>query len=267
MKPREIVKKPIPPRIRRVRADELKPDDFKPNGFKADGSKPESPERGLNGGSTLPVDLFGKAYHAKRRLPCAEVTPQAFAQRLKSAETLAWGVAHAPFAEVAYCFCDDELFAVGFLSEGRRAPEAVEEQLGEIRRDVPAGFLGRARRDDALARRHSEGFFHADENSARAEGSIKLLLVGTPFQRDVWRALASIPAASVTFYSDIASCLHKESDTPAKNYSRAVGGAVGSNPLPWVVPCHRVVPAQGGLGNFGGGANLKDAMLRFESTP
>ena len=85
---------------------------------------------------------------------------------------------------------------------------------------------------------------------------------GTPFQRAVWKALERIPEGRVTTYGDIAAYL-------GTGAVRAVGSAVGKNPGAPGVPCHRVVPADGSIGNYSGegGAARKTALLEAEGVP
>jgi O-6-methylguanine DNA methyltransferase len=83
-------------------------------------------------------------------------------------------------------------------------------------------------------------------------------LEGTPFQRRVWRALATIPHGETRSYKWLA----QQVDQPRG--FRAVGMANARNPLPIVVPCHRVVNADGQLGGYGGGLERKRALLRLE---
>ena len=87
---------------------------------------------------------------------------------------------------------------------------------------------------------------------------IKLDLRGTEFQRDVWRALLDIPKGQVISYGDVAN------DIGRPKASRAVGSAVGENPVSLIVPCHRVVQSSGGLGNYGWGVSLKKKILEEE---
>jgi methylated-DNA-[protein]-cysteine S-methyltransferase len=86
---------------------------------------------------------------------------------------------------------------------------------------------------------------------------IPLALSGTPFQESVWRALVEIPYGEVRTYKEIAAKLGNE------RAARAVGGAVGANPVAIIVPCHRVV-AVNGLGGFGAGLAAKEYLLRLE---
>jgi O-6-methylguanine DNA methyltransferase len=83
------------------------------------------------------------------------------------------------------------------------------------------------------------------------------LAQGTPFQQAVWKALLQIPCGETRTYGQIAEQIGRP------RAARAVGQAVGSNPLPIVVPCHRVV-ASTGLGGFGGGLAMKKRLLALE---
>ncbi len=81
---------------------------------------------------------------------------------------------------------------------------------------------------------------------------------GTEFQRTVWQALADIPYGNTISYAQLAQRLGNPNGT------RAVGAANGRNPLPIVLPCHRVIGADGGLTGFGGGLPTKQFLLRLE---
>lgn len=91
------------------------------------------------------------------------------------------------------------------------------------------------------------------------EFKLKLDVNGTDFQRNVWSALASIPYGQTWTYGQLAKHIGKP------KASRAVGAANGANPLPIIIPCHRVVAAGGKLGGFGGGLEMKNSLLTLES--
>jgi methylated-DNA-[protein]-cysteine S-methyltransferase len=84
---------------------------------------------------------------------------------------------------------------------------------------------------------------------------------GTPFQREVWRALRTIPCGATTSYGKIAEQIGRP------DAMRAVGHANGSNPIAVVVPCHRVIGANGSLTGYGGGIERKRWLLNHERTP
>lgn len=81
---------------------------------------------------------------------------------------------------------------------------------------------------------------------------------GTPFQQSVWQALLGIPAGQRTSYASLSRSIGKPSAV------RAVGAAVGRNPVSIVVPCHRVVGTDGSLTGYAGGLDRKTALLRLE---
>lgn len=81
---------------------------------------------------------------------------------------------------------------------------------------------------------------------------------GTPFQMAVWEALQDIPYGETISYGELAKRIGKPSA------SRAVGAANGANPLPIVIPCHRVIGADNSLTGFGGGVDIKEFLLEHE---
>ena len=91
------------------------------------------------------------------------------------------------------------------------------------------------------------------------KGTINIHLVGAPFQIKVWEALMNIPTGFVTTYSDIAKAIDNKAAV------RAVGTAVGKNPISWLIPCHRVLRKNGELGGYHWGIDLKTALLARES--
>ena len=87
---------------------------------------------------------------------------------------------------------------------------------------------------------------------------IKLHLKGTPFQLQVWRALLKIPFGGLSSYGKIAMQIEKP------NASRAVGTAIGSNPVAYLIPCHRVIQASGIIGGYMWGSSRKTAIIGWE---
>jgi len=90
------------------------------------------------------------------------------------------------------------------------------------------------------------------------EFDVPLAPRGTPFQLDVWTALQGIPYGETRSYTDIAKRIGRA------NAVRAVGAANGQNPIPIVIPCHRVIGANGSLTGFGGGLKMKAQLLDLE---
>jgi len=97
----------------------------------------------------------------------------------------------------------------------------------------------------------------ASGEDVRVDGQVKII-GGTAFQRDVWKALLAIPHGVTISYGELARRVGRP------DAARAVGQAVGSNPVPILIPCHRVVASDGTLGGFGGGLPMKQALLRQE---
>jgi len=97
-------------------------------------------------------------------------------------------------------------------------------------------------------------------NGRLREFKVAFDLRGTPFQVSVWNALCEIPFGETRSYADIARRVGR------RRAFRAVGLANGANPLPIVVPCHRVINADGKLGGYGGGLETKRRLLAFEQT-
>jgi methylated-DNA-[protein]-cysteine S-methyltransferase len=113
------------------------------------------------------------------------------------------------------------------------------------------------RRDDGA---FAEAIAQLEEYFAgeRREFSLPLQPVGTPFQKAVWSALRTIPYGTTISYGELARRIGQPSA------SRAVGAANGANPLPIIVPCHRVIGADRSLTGFGGGLETKRFLLALE---
>jgi AraC family transcriptional regulator of adaptative response/methylated-DNA-[protein]-cysteine methyltransferase len=93
----------------------------------------------------------------------------------------------------------------------------------------------------------------------RAEDPLKIVLIGTDFEIRVWQALLAVPMGRAVAYSDIAATVC------SPRAARAVGSAVGRNPLAFVVPCHRVLRRDGGLGGYHWGVTRKQAIIGWEA--
>ncbi len=105
-----------------------------------------------------------------------------------------------------------------------------------------------------LAQDQLQAYFQGE----RTDFDLPLEPLGTQFQQEVWSALRSIPFGRTTSYGEVARRLGKPKAT------RAVGAANGRNPLPIVIPCHRVIGADGSLTGFGGGIGRKRELLELE---
>jgi methylated-DNA-[protein]-cysteine S-methyltransferase len=105
------------------------------------------------------------------------------------------------------------------------------------------------------ARRELDAYWQG----ARAAFGVPLDAQGTPFQQAVWRALRDIPAGSTQTYGMVAA------RAGAPRALRAVGAAIGRNPLSVIVPCHRVIGRDGSLTGYAGGLQRKQALLQLEA--
>lgn len=105
---------------------------------------------------------------------------------------------------------------------------------------------------------HQDALFIFQNDWSRMD-KIKLHLNGTPFQLKVWESLLSIPLGELTTYGDIARDIGKP------NAPRAVGSAIGSNPVAFLIPCHRVIQSSGQLGGYMWGKSRKSAMIGWEA--
>jgi AraC family transcriptional regulator of adaptative response/methylated-DNA-[protein]-cysteine methyltransferase len=156
-----------------------------------------------------------------------------------------YGIADTPFGSAFIAETPRGLCRLAFIEPG-----ADREELQELR-----GQFGRAKlqRDDAHAASLVQTIWGGGARK------LPLAVCGTNFQVQVWRALLELkPGATVT-YSALARRLGIE------NGARAVGNAVGANPVAWVIPCHRVLRAGGKLGGYRWGTARKQMIRRWES--
>jgi methylated-DNA-[protein]-cysteine S-methyltransferase len=139
------------------------------------------------------------------------------------------------------------LHALDFHDYTERMQRLVQVHYGAVELDEQHDALGLR---DRIARYFSGDFTAFD--------GLPLLTNGTPFQRSVWDALLKIPVGTTTSYGALARSLGDVKTT------RAVGLANGANPIAIVVPCHRVIGADGTLTGYGGGLHRKAWLLRHE---
>lgn len=105
-----------------------------------------------------------------------------------------------------------------------------------------------------------DAYFKGEEPAV----SVPLHFIGTPFQKEVWEILCTIPYGETTTYGDIARELAAKKGV-VRMSAQAVGGAVGHNKISIIVPCHRVVGANGKLTGYAGGIERKEFLLALES--
>ncbi len=136
--------------------------------------------------------------------------------------------------------------------------------LGREGDDVFLAWLARVAQPSRTVRQRTPLIVGAlDELRGYLNGALRafetpLDLRGTPFQRCVWAAVAEIPYGATRTYGEIATRVGRPKAV------RAVGAANGANPLPVFVPCHRVLGVDGALRGYGGGVEIKAALLKLE---
>ena len=152
-----------------------------------------------------------------------------------------FGFQSTPFGECCIAFSNDGICALSF-------PENRESALEDMERRFPkVDFI---RNDDKASRLIRQIF----EN-----GKIPTInLIGTEFQVSIWKALQAIPKGTTTTYAQIAEAIGRPKTV------RAVGTAIGANPIAYLIPCHRVIRSDGSLGGFRWGLECKKAMLEWE---
>lgn len=152
---------------------------------------------------------------------------------------LTWTVVDSPVGELLLCGDGEALTGVYFSPFERPdgEPDDHDPVLADTRQQLKEYFAGE-----------------------REEFDLPMAPSGTGFQLRVWAALREIPYATTTSYGEIARRL----ELGARG-ARAVGLANGSNPIPIIVPCHRVVGADGSLTGYGGGLDRKRTLLAIES--
>lgn len=159
--------------------------------------------------------------------------------------TIRWGWFESPFGPALVMGTDRGICGIAFAGEtGTDAAMA----------DLTARWPGARFVEDAgTLRPWALAAFRASQDPA------PIFMIGAPFQIKVWEALLAIPSGHVATYSDIAA------HVGAPQAVRAVGTAVGRNPVSWLIPCHRAIRKSGGLGGYHWGLPVKRAMLAWEA--
>jgi AraC family transcriptional regulator of adaptative response/methylated-DNA-[protein]-cysteine methyltransferase len=161
-----------------------------------------------------------------------------------------YGFSDTPFGRALLGSTPRGVCALSFVEPGADAA-AVQALMAEWP-------LAQLRRDDAGAVALSARIWNAPQNRAAAQHvPLRLAVQGTNFQLKVWQALLGVGAHSLTTYSALAKLLQSAGS------ERAVGNAVGANPVAWLIPCHNVLRKDGGLGGYHWGEDRKRAMLAW----
>lgn len=160
--------------------------------------------------------------------------------------TIFWGWFESPFGPALVMGTDKGICGMGFAAEA-----GAEPTMADLKSRWPkASYV----EDPTLLAPWVDAAFGKVE-----AGPAPLYLIGAPFQIKVWEALLRIPSGHVTTYSEIAQSVGNPKAV------RAVGTAVGRNPISWLIPCHRALRKSGGLGGYHWGLPVKRAMLAFEA--
>jgi AraC family transcriptional regulator, regulatory protein of adaptative response / methylated-DNA-[protein]-cysteine methyltransferase len=196
-------------------------------------------EVGLSGGSRL-HDLF---------VSHEAMTPGDYKRRGEGLE-MTYGFHHSPFGEALLIATDRGLAGLAF----------VDEDKGQTRQDALADMMQRwpkARYVEAPSKTAAYASQVFGWESSRDQ-PVRLVMIGTDFDVRVWETLLKIPMGRAVSYIDIARHIG------APQASRAVGSAVGRNPISFVVPCHRVLRGDGNLGGYHWGITRKRALIGWE---
>ena len=196
-----------------------------------------STETGLSGGGRL-HDLF---------LRWEAMTPGEFARR-GAGLVIYWGWFESPFGPALVMGTERGICGIGF---------ADDPGAGAVMADLTGRWPEAAYVEDAPALR--PWVLQAFGGPVAGAGPMPIFMMGAPFQIKVWEALLQIPSGQVTTYSEIAGV------TGNPRAVRAVGTAVGRNPISWLIPCHRALRKSGGLGGYHWGLPVKRAMLAWEA--
>jgi AraC family transcriptional regulator of adaptative response/methylated-DNA-[protein]-cysteine methyltransferase len=163
---------------------------------------------------------------------------------------MVWGTAPSPFGTAVVTMTEYGISGIGFADE----ETSVQEAYMDLARRWPMARFTRA--DQRVAPEVAKIF--APEKWS-ADQPVKLVLIGTDFEVQVWQTLLRIPVGQAATYSAVAQSIGRP------KASRAVGAAVGRNPISFVIPCHRVVGSTGALTGYHWGVPRKRAILGWEA--
>jgi AraC family transcriptional regulator of adaptative response/methylated-DNA-[protein]-cysteine methyltransferase len=164
--------------------------------------------------------------------------------------TISFGFADSPFGRCLIAESPRGLCHLSFVENEKIA-------LTDLQKDWPQAKL---ERDDSAAIRLAAKIFTHPADS-QSQPALRAFVRGTPFQVRVWRALLQVQPGMLTSYGRLASVIDKPTA------ARAVGAAVGQNPLAYLIPCHRVIRETGVIGDYHWGQIRKRAMIAWESSP
>ena len=200
-------------------------------------------------GAALEVGLSGPSRLHDLFVKLEAITPGEYKAEGQGL-TMRWGIHPTPFGDALFVASPRGLARLAFLAE-----EAPEAALAEAREDWP---LSRFVEEPRATAEHAASAF-ASLDGGPAPAPIRVLVKGSPFQVQVWRALLRIPAGAAVSYGGLAKAIGQP------GASRAVGTACGRNRVGYLIPCHRVIRETGALGGYHWGLDLKRTLLATES--
>ncbi len=180
---------------------------------------------------------------------CEAVTPGEYKLKGDGLEII-YGFAHSPFGLCLIANTHRGICALKFV-QGDTTKELIEWLYQQWPK---ASFI----QDNNTIQYLSRSVFPFDNQKGQAP--LHLYIKGTNFQIKVWEALTKIPFGMTVTYQDIATHI----GLPGAN--RAVGTAIGKNPIPFLIPCHRVIRKMGEFGNYGEGKTRKKAIIGYEAS-
>lgn len=183
-------------------------------------------------------------------ITCEAMSPGEYKQKGLGL-TIEYGFHPTPFGECFMALTDRGICSLQFLGEADR--KAVQESFQKTRKNA------RLYQNQGSTRKIIEDIFHPPTSTSK-KNTVKLLCQGTNFQIKVWEALLRIAPGKVVTYKTIAEWIGSPLAV------RAVGSAVGKNPIAYLIPCHRVIRGMGFLGGYRWGIGRKRAMLAKEAS-
>jgi AraC family transcriptional regulator of adaptative response/methylated-DNA-[protein]-cysteine methyltransferase len=209
----------------------------------------ERAKRALEAGASvldasLDAGLSGASRLHDLTLKIEQMTPGQYAKG-GAGLNIAYGFYDTIFGRAVIAATPRGMCGLGFDEDGEE-----EAMLADIRARWPAANF---REDERATRMFAERIFR------KGQGEVPIQLFGTPWQIKVWQALLAIPAGTVTSYRAIARQVCTE------RASRAVGAAIGRNPISLLIPCHRVLASNGALTGYHWGLTRKRIMLAHEA--
>lgn len=175
------------------------------------------------------------------------VTPQEFKSSGKGLD-ISYGIHSTPFGECFIAVTDRGICAMAFVDEAGREAELITL--------AKKWHYANIKHDQILTQSYVSRIFDPASNSL---DKLPILVQGTNFQLKVWEALLTIPKGAVTTYQQIARSIGHPAAV------RAVGSAVGDNPIAYLIPCHRVIRKEGLLGEYRWGSLRKKALIGWEA--